>query len=171
MVPSYVRHTKDGMGSCMKFVEKMRGAWGRRLAVGAAAAALLPGLIGVAGNTATAGAFSRPGLPVEYLDVPSAGMGHDIRIQFQSGGANSPAVYLLDGLRAQDDFNGWDINTPAFEWYYGSGRSVASPASTAIGTSPRAARPVAPPTSGRRSSPRSCRPTWRPTRRSSPPAA
>ena len=111
----------------MKFVEKMRGAWGRRLAVGAAAAALLPGLIGVAGNTATAGAFSRPGLPVEYLDVPSAGMGRDIRIQFQSGGANSPAVYLLDGLRAQDDFNGWDINTPAFEWYYGSGLSVVMP--------------------------------------------
>ena len=66
----------------MKFVEKMRGAWGRRLAVGAAAAALLPGLIGVVGNTATAGAFSRPGLSVEYLDVPSAGMGRDIRIQF-----------------------------------------------------------------------------------------
>ena len=111
----------------MKFVEKIRGAWGRRLAVGAASAALLPGLIGVVGNTATAGAFSRPGLPVEYLDVPSAGMGRDIRIQFQSGGANSPAVYLLDGLRAQDDFNGWDINTPAFEWYYGSGLSVIMP--------------------------------------------
>ena len=111
----------------MRFVEKMRGAWGRRLAVGAAVAALLPGLIGVAGSTATAGAFSRPGLPVEYLDVPSAGMGHDIRVQFQSGGANSPVVYLLDGLRAQDDFNGWDINTPAFEWYYGSGLSVLMP--------------------------------------------
>ena len=59
--------------------------------------------------------------------VPSAGMGRDIKIQFQSGGANSPAVYLLDGLRAQDDFNGWDINTPAFEWYYGSGLSVVMP--------------------------------------------
>ncbi len=111
----------------MSLVEKMRGAWGRRLAVGAAAAALLPGLMGVVGTTATAGAFSRPGLPVEYLDVPSAGMGRDIRIQFQSGGPNSPAVYLLDGLRAQDDFNGWDINTPAFEWYYGSGMSVIMP--------------------------------------------
>ena len=59
--------------------------------------------------------------------MPSAGMGRDIRIQFQSGGPNSPAVYLLDGLRAQDDFNGWDINTPAFEWYYGSGLSVVMP--------------------------------------------
>ncbi len=111
----------------MSFVGKMRGAWGRRLAVSAAVAAVLPGLIGAVGETATAGAFSRPGLPVEYLDVPSAGMGRDIRIQFQGGGANSPAVYLLDGLRAQDDFNGWDINTPAFEWYYGSGLSVVMP--------------------------------------------
>jgi diacylglycerol O-acyltransferase / trehalose O-mycolyltransferase len=111
----------------MSFVGKMRGAWGRRLAISTAVAALLPALIGTVGDTATAGAFSRPGLPVEYLDVPSAGMGHDIRIQFQSGGPNSPAVYLLDGLRAQDDFNGWDINTPAFEWYYGSGLSVVMP--------------------------------------------
>nr|HRD13981.1 alpha/beta hydrolase-fold protein [Mycobacterium sp.] len=108
----------------MSFVEKLRGAWLRRVAVAAGVAALLPGLIGVVGGSATAGAFSKPGLPVEYLDVPSAGMGRDIRVQFQSGGANSPAVYLLDGLRAQDDFNGWDINTPAFEWYYGSGLSV-----------------------------------------------
>ena len=38
-----------------------------------------------------------------------------------------PAVYLLDGLRAQDDFNGWDINTPAFEWYLDSGLSVIMP--------------------------------------------
>jgi diacylglycerol O-acyltransferase / trehalose O-mycolyltransferase len=111
----------------MSLVGMMRGALGRRIAVSAAVAALLPGVIGAVGETATATAFSRPGLPVEYLDVPSAGMGHDIRIQFQSGGPNSPAVYLLDGLRAQDDFNGWDINTPAFEWYYGSGLSVVMP--------------------------------------------
>jgi diacylglycerol O-acyltransferase / trehalose O-mycolyltransferase len=111
----------------MKFVQKWRGAWSRRLVVVAVAAAALPGLIGIVGGTATAGAFSRPGLPVEYLDVPSTGMGHDIRIQFQSGGPNSPAVYLLDGLRAQDDYNGWDINTPAFEWYNNSGLSVIMP--------------------------------------------
>jgi diacylglycerol O-acyltransferase/trehalose O-mycolyltransferase len=87
----------------------------------------LPGLIGLTGQTATAGAFSRPGLPVEYLQVPSPSMGHDIKIQFQSGGDGSPAVYLLDGLRAQDDFNGWDINTQAFEWYYQSGLSIVMP--------------------------------------------
>ena len=101
---------------------KVRG-WSRRLAVSLIAAASLPGLIGLAGQSATAAAFSRPGLPVEYLDVPSACMGRDIRVQFQSGGANSPNVWLLDGLRAQDDFNGWDINTQAFEWYADSGLS------------------------------------------------
>ena len=52
-------------------------------------------------------------------------MGHDIKVQFQGGGPH--AVYLLDGLRAQDDFNGWDINTPAFEEYYQSGLSVIMP--------------------------------------------
>ena len=105
--------------------ERIR-AWGRRLLVGAAAAVTLPGLIGLAGAP-TAGAFSRPGLPVEYLQVPSGSMGRNIKVQFQSGGDGSPAVYMLDGLRAQDDYNGWDINTPAFEWYYKSGLSAIMP--------------------------------------------
>src|SRR5271154_3634341 len=114
----------------MRLVDRFRGAVAgipRRLVVGGAGAALRSGLIGVVGGAATAGAFSRPGLPVEYLQVPSAAMGRSIKVQFQSGGANSPALYLLDGLRAQDDFNGWDINTPAFEWYYQSGLSIVMP--------------------------------------------
>ncbi|EUA56414.1 antigen 85-C [Mycobacterium xenopi 4042] len=82
-------------------------------------------MVGVFGGSATAAAFSKPGLPVEYLQVPSPSMGHDIKVQFQGGGPH--AVYLLDGLRAQDDFNGWDINTPAFEEYYKSGLSVIMP--------------------------------------------
>ncbi len=73
-------------------------------------------------------AFSREGLPVEYLDVFSAAMNRNIRVEFQGTGTpNSRAVYLLDGLRAQDDYNGWDINTAAFEWFYGSGVSVVMP--------------------------------------------
>ena len=40
-------------------------------------------------------------------------MGRDIQVQFQGGGPR--AVYLLDGLRARDDRNGWDIETGAFE--------------------------------------------------------
>ncbi|MEE2851069.1 MAG: diacylglycerol acyltransferase/mycolyltransferase Ag85A [Actinomycetota bacterium] len=114
----------------MTLVDRLRGAVAgmpRRLVVAAAGAALLSGLIGAVGGSATAGAFSRPGLPVEYLQVPSAAMGRDIKVQFQSGGADSPALYLLDGMRAQDDFNGWDINTPVFEWYLQSGISVVMP--------------------------------------------
>lgn len=103
----------------------MRAMWLRRMMVAAAAVTLLPALIGVVGGSATAGAFSRPGLPVEYLMVPSASMGHDIKVQFQPGGPH--AVYLLDGLRAQDDYNGWDINTTAFETFNGSGLSVVMP--------------------------------------------
>ena len=55
---------------------------------------------------------------VEVLGVPSAAMGRNITVQFQGG---PRAVYLLDGLRAQDDRNGWDINTGAFSWFDGFG--------------------------------------------------
>jgi diacylglycerol O-acyltransferase/trehalose O-mycolyltransferase len=109
----------------MKFIDKLRGSWRRRLTIAALLAALLPGLIGLGGSTGTAGAFSRPGLPVEYLQVPSASMGRNVMVQFQYGGPH--AVYLLDGLRARDDYNGWDIELPAFEWYYNSGLSVIMP--------------------------------------------
>jgi diacylglycerol O-acyltransferase/trehalose O-mycolyltransferase len=30
-------------------------------------------------------------------------------------------------MRAQDDYSGWDINTPAFEWFHQSGISVVMP--------------------------------------------
>jgi diacylglycerol O-acyltransferase / trehalose O-mycolyltransferase len=110
----------------MRFVDKIRGHWARRFAVAAIAAAVLPGVVGLSGGSATAGAFSRPGLPVEYLQVPSPSMGRDIKIQFQKG-TGSHVVYLLDGLRAQDDYNGWDINTQAFEWFLDSPLSIAMP--------------------------------------------
>lgn len=62
---------------------------------------------------------------VDYLDVPSPSMGRDIRVQFQGGGP--AAVFLLDGMQAQEDRNGWDINTEAFSRFYGSGISVVMP--------------------------------------------
>ena len=111
----------------MKFVGKMRGAWARRLTVAALGGrrAARPGQR--RRRLGDCGSVLSPGLPVEYLMVPSAGMGRDIKVQFQSGGADAPGVYLLDGLRAQDDFNGWDINTAAFEWYLDSGLAVVMP--------------------------------------------
>jgi diacylglycerol O-acyltransferase / trehalose O-mycolyltransferase / mycolyltransferase Ag85 len=88
----------------------------------------------VSGGTPTASAFSRAGLPVEYLDVYSAAMGRNVRVEYQSGApaalpnpAPRKAVYLLDGLRAQDDFNGWDVNTAAFEWFDQSGVDAVMP--------------------------------------------
>lgn len=109
----------------MTFVKRIRDGWGRRIAVAAVAAAVLPALIGVTGNSATAGAYSRSGLPVENLMVPSAAMGRDVLVRFQPGGSH--AVYLLDGLRARDDNSGWDIETNAFEKFDQSGVSVVMP--------------------------------------------
>ncbi len=110
----------------MSFIDKFRGPWARRLTMAAVAAALLPGVVGLTGQSPTAEAFSRPGLPVEYLMVPSPSMGRDIKVQFQKG-TGSKAVYLLDGLRARDDFNGWDLETQAFEWYFDTPLSVIMP--------------------------------------------
>lgn len=120
--------------------------WGRRLLVAAAVTVTLPISTVVTGAGPQAAAFSREGLPVEYLDVYSPSMGRSIRVQFQGPSqaaaptepdadpaatppavAPSKAVYLLDGLRAQDDYSGWDINTAAFEWFYGSGISTVMP--------------------------------------------
>ena len=100
----------------------------RRLLAVAAALLTLPAVSVVVGGSPSANAFSREGLPVEYLDVYSTSMGRNIRVQFQpAGAASSKAVYLLDGMRARDDYNGWDIETPAFEWFYNSGVAAVMP--------------------------------------------
>jgi len=82
--------------------------------------AALPALTGTVGLAPKA----RAAAP-EFLQVSSPSMGHNITVEFQGGGA--PAVYLLDGLRARDDRNGWDIETNAFDQFAGSGISVVAP--------------------------------------------
>jgi diacylglycerol O-acyltransferase/trehalose O-mycolyltransferase len=109
----------------MAFGAKKPACWLRRLAVAVMAAAALPGLVGATGGSATAGAFSN--VPVEQLEVPSTAMGRNISVEFLSGGPDAPALYLLDSMEAGEDFNGWDINTQAFDWYDGSGLSVVMP--------------------------------------------
>jgi diacylglycerol O-acyltransferase/trehalose O-mycolyltransferase len=111
----------------------------RRLTATVAAVLMLPALVaGIASpflSIPTAAAFSRAGLPVEYLDIYSTAMGRNIQVEYQSAGhtgagpaaAPSKAVYLLDGLRAQDDYSGWDINTQAFEWFFNSGVATVMP--------------------------------------------
>lgn len=80
---------------------------------------------GVSANSATSSAWSRRGLPIEYLMVPSPSMHRKIKVEFQGGGPH--AVYLLDGMLARDDYNGWDIHLPVFEWFDQSGLSLAMP--------------------------------------------
>ncbi|MET0896273.1 MAG: alpha/beta hydrolase family protein [Mycobacterium sp.] len=107
---------------CGDHLRVVPGRWWAQLVTLIAAAAavlLLP--------APTAGAFSRAGLPVEYLDVYSTAMGRNVRVQFQGSVPNAKAVYLLDGLRAQDDYSGWDINTAAFEWFHDSGIATVMP--------------------------------------------
>ncbi|MBV9597181.1 MAG: diacylglycerol acyltransferase/mycolyltransferase Ag85A, partial [Chloroflexi bacterium] len=94
--------------------------WMRRSVRAAIVAAVLAGLVDVIGGQPSARAANP-----EFLQVPSAGMGRNITVEFQGGGA--PALYLLDGLRARDDRSGWDIETPAFDEFRGSGISVVAP--------------------------------------------
>ena len=101
--------------------------WVARFAIAALVTAVMPGLVCVAGEPPTAAAFSSPGLPIEYLEVPSQGMGRNVKVEFLSGGTDARALYLLDSMEAGDDLNGWDINTQAFDWYHGSGLSVVMP--------------------------------------------
>ena len=106
--------------------------WLRRAIAAGAAVLTMPVIAAVSNVTPTANAFSREGLPVEYLDVYSTSMGRNIRVQFQPAGgapASGPAkaVYLLDGMRARDDYNGWDIETQAFEWFFDSGVATVMP--------------------------------------------
>ena len=105
----------------MPFVENKVGGLVRRFTVAAITAALAAGLCGAP----TAAAFSS--VPVEQLTVPSTSMSRDIRVEFLDGGRGAHALYLLDSMEAGDDFNGWDINTAAFDWYKGSGISVVMP--------------------------------------------
>jgi len=98
--------------------------WGarlRRLAVAVIVALTLPGMV-MSSALPRAQAAAKA---VEILSVPSPAMGRDIKVEFQGGGPH--ALFLLDGLRAQDDASGWDINTDAFQWYYQSGISVVMP--------------------------------------------
>ncbi|SNW18490.1 putative esterase [Mycolicibacterium thermoresistibile] len=114
----------SGQEKAMNFSAKPRrnGSyrhWFRRLGAVIAALVLLPAL------TAVVGAMPRAQAAPETLMVPSPSMGRDIPVQFQGGGEK--AVYLLDGMRARDDRNGWDIETGAFSWFEGSGLSVVAP--------------------------------------------
>ena len=72
----------------------------RRLLAVAAALLTLPVLAVGVGDVPNANAFSREGLPVEYLDVYSTAIGRNIRVQFQPGGAAAPTFRPIARHRA-----------------------------------------------------------------------
>lgn len=67
---------------------------------------------------------------VEYLMVPSAAMGRDIPVAFQSGGMH--AVYLLDAFDAAPDVSNWVTAGHAMDAFAGKGISVVAPAGGAF---------------------------------------
>ena len=73
-----------------RVVSRSFRAWSYAMAV--ASMVLLVSAVSLV-QAPTGAAYSREGLPVEYLQVPSASMGRDIKVQFQSGGPH--AVYVL----------------------------------------------------------------------------
>ncbi len=62
------------------------------------------------------------------VDVWSGAMGRNIPVSIMpaSRGGNH-ALILLDGLRARDDFNGWDIETNAFDKFRNDNITVVMP--------------------------------------------
>ena len=74
--------------------------WLRRAVTATAVVLTLPALTAVVDTTPTANAFSREGLPVEYLDVYSTSMGRNIRVQFQPG--HTPATPAAAPATAPD---------------------------------------------------------------------
>jgi S-formylglutathione hydrolase FrmB len=63
---------------------------------------------------------------VEYLQVPSAGMGRDIPVAFHAGGPH--AVLLLDAFDAAPDVSNWVTAGNAMNTLAGKGISVVAPA-------------------------------------------
>ncbi|MGO9509004.1 MAG: esterase family protein [Mycobacterium sp.] len=104
---------------------KVAGVSPLRRLILVSAAALLAVLGGSTLSSAISSAWSRTTLPIEYLVVPSPSMHRQVKVEFQGGGSH--AVYLLDGMLARDDFNGWDIHLPVFEWFEQSGLSLVMP--------------------------------------------
>ncbi len=97
---------------------------GRLRTATAVLVALLSVVFAVTGRPPQARAYST-NAPVEQLSVPSPAMGRNIRVAFMGGGPHS--IYMLDGLRAREDANGWDINSAVFDWFHGSGISMVMP--------------------------------------------
>ncbi|MGL4307196.1 MAG: alpha/beta hydrolase [Mycobacteriaceae bacterium] len=94
--------------------------------------AAVPVFLGLIGSTAVVlapTAQARPSSGIRSDEwVYSGAMNRWILVQVQwaKRGGNA-ALYLLDGLRARDDWNGWDIETDAFQQFAENNITVVMP--------------------------------------------
>jgi diacylglycerol O-acyltransferase / trehalose O-mycolyltransferase len=89
------------------------GSWGRKWALGVALSLLLPLGISIAGSGATASAAFNPAAFDFWVD---SGMGPiKTRVLRAADGNTNRVVYALDGMRAPDNLNGWEIETNVAE--------------------------------------------------------
>ncbi|MEU1205630.1 alpha/beta hydrolase family protein [Nocardia sp. NPDC005825] len=85
----------------------MRGGWAKRGLVGAALATVVPWAAVV-----TAGPVAAEPNPKAFDFFVDSGMGSiKTRIVRAADGNTDRVVYLLDGERAQNDYNGWELHT------------------------------------------------------------
>ncbi|MVU79726.1 esterase family protein [Nocardia sp. ET3-3] len=103
-------------GSVRKITRgRAKRAW-RRALVAAAAVMALPGLAGPALAMPTHPLHRTPEGGFEQLMVPSSMGPIKVQVQWAKHGGDA-ALYLLDGLRARDDFNAWTFETNALQQF------------------------------------------------------
>ncbi|MGY1949030.1 alpha/beta hydrolase [Nocardia asiatica] len=101
------------------------GSWLRRSVLGVALAMLLPLGTAVAGAGATASAAFNPAAFDFWVD---SGMGPiKTRILRAADGNTNRVVYVLDGMRAPESLNGWEIETNIPEVLAGHNINVVMP--------------------------------------------
>ncbi|WP_227997931.1 alpha/beta hydrolase [Nocardia australiensis] len=89
------------------------GFWVHKWALGAALSLLLPLGVSVAGSAATASAAFNPAAFDFWVD---SGMGPiKTRVLRAADGNTNRVVYALDGMRAPENLNGWEIETNVAE--------------------------------------------------------
>ena len=112
----------------MKFVGKIRGAWARRLTAVALSGrrAARPGQrrrrLGDCGGFLSSGSAGR--VPRWFRP---RGWDATSRFSSKAAGRTRLASTCSTACVRSDDFNGWDIDTAAFEWYVDSGLAVIMP--------------------------------------------
>ena len=91
-----------------------RGSWTKKWVLGVATAMLLPLGVSIAGSGATASAGFNPAAFDFWVDSPVMGPIKSRVLRAADGNTNR-VVYVLDGQRAPESLNGWEIETNVAE--------------------------------------------------------